>query len=79
MRVRDRNDPSRPQPRGLSSPDPAGSDGVPLSLDLARADLYSLLDALARSTAERHDELVRAFELAWEDYKEQTARRSGLH
>jgi hypothetical protein len=49
-----------------------------VSLDLARADLYRLLDELARSSAKRHGELVRAFERAWEEYKEQTAKRSGL-
>lgn len=75
----DHNHPSCPMPGEVAHPDSTDPDGVPLSLDLARADLYRLLDELARSTAESHGDLVRAFEQAWGQYKEQTARRSGLH
>jgi hypothetical protein len=59
-------------------PESTTPDEVPVSVDLARAELYRLLDELARSTRANHGELVRAFELAWDAYKEQTARRSGL-
>jgi hypothetical protein len=55
----------------------AEPEEVPVSLDLAREDLYRLLDQLARTSAERHGELVRAFERAWETFKEETARHSG--
>ncbi len=65
-------------PGEVHSPELTDPDGVPVSLDLARADLYRLLDELARSTADRHGELVRAFELAWEAYKVETAKRRRL-
>lgn len=77
--VNDRHHPSCPLPGEVPCPDSTDPDGVPVSLDLARADLYRLLDELARSTAKSHGDIVRAFERAWEAYKEQTARRrSGL-
>jgi hypothetical protein len=78
MGVNDRHHPSCPLPGEHPCPDSADPDGVPVSLDLARADLYRLLDELARSTARSHGDLVRAFERAWEGYKEQTGRRCGL-
>jgi hypothetical protein len=57
------------------SPSLAGSPGAPLALDLLRADLYRLLDALARARADRHGDLVREFERAWEEYRLVTAGR----
>jgi hypothetical protein len=77
MGVHDPHSPRRP-PRLLPRPVSPVPDEVPVSLDLARAELYRLLDELARSTQAAHDGLVRDFERAWEAYKEQTAKRSRL-
>jgi hypothetical protein len=63
--------PSRPRrrARGGSIPRP-GLDGVSLSLDLARGDLYRLIDELARARRECRGELVRKFERAWAEFRE---------
>ena len=50
-------------------------DGVPLHVDLLRADLYRLLDAMVRASPEERDEVIRAFEQGWERLKELTAPR----
>jgi hypothetical protein len=63
------------RPRLVHPPGSIEPREVPVDLDLARADLYRLLDELARATRERHGDLVRAFERAWEAYKERTASR----
>ncbi|HVO18511.1 MAG TPA: hypothetical protein VMU15_04600 [Anaeromyxobacter sp.] len=55
-------------------PDATDPDEVPVQLDLLRADLYRLLDELARTGAEHYDGLVSEFERAWEEYKQATAR-----
>jgi hypothetical protein len=46
--------------------------GVGLDLDLLRADLYRLLDEVARAGPERHRELVREFERAWSEFRDAT-------
>jgi hypothetical protein len=55
---------------------PPDERSVAFSLDLARADLYRLLDALARAPAEIHGKLVLEFELAWREFKRATAPRN---
>ena len=57
-----------PTPR---SPDP---DEASLQLDLLRADLYRLLDEVARAGGTEQDGLVLEFERAWEAFKQATAR-----
>jgi len=46
-----------------------------LNFDLLRAELYRMLDEIARAPPGRHRHLVREFERAWESYKEATAGR----
>lgn len=53
-----------------------GPDEVPVSLDLLRADLYRLIDALVHAPAERHVRIIRRFERAWRRFKVLTARES---
>jgi len=61
---------------GVPGPSPGSTDPdeVPVQLDLLRADLYRLLDELARTGAEERDGLVLEFERAWEEFKQATAR-----
>jgi len=69
-----------PLPRHAASRRPVAArddpDDVPLAFDLARCELYRLLDALARVRSGAHAVLVREFELAWHRYREETAIRS---
>jgi len=51
-------------------------EDVPLELDLARGELYRLLDALARAGSDSHLALVREFEKTWRRFREATAMRS---
>ena len=56
-----------------------GPDEVPVLLDLLRAELYRILDELARSSREVRPELVSEFEQFWERFREvlnQAAPRS---
>ncbi len=51
----------------------AGPDDVSVELDLLRADLYRLIDELARASLVDREELLRDFERAWEQFKDATA------
>jgi hypothetical protein len=61
----------------------AGSPGGPIGatsaeeasihLDLLRADLYRLIDELARAPFEDRESLMLEFERAWERFKDATA------
>ncbi len=68
-----------PQPRRQRRPVPGGPSAVPpatdgdVALDLLRADLYRMLDELARARGETHHALVLQFERAWQRFKEATA------
>jgi hypothetical protein len=56
-------------------PGPSEPGEGSLVLDLLRADLYRLLDEVARAAAANQDGLVLEFERAWETFKEACARR----
>ncbi len=51
-----------------------GPDERSVHLDLLRADLYRLIDELARAPLEDRESLVLEFERAWERFKDATAR-----
>jgi hypothetical protein len=51
-----------------------GADEASIHLDLLRADLYRLIDELARAPLEDRESLVLEFEQAWERFKDATAR-----
>ncbi len=44
-----------------------------VELDLLRADLYRIIDELARAPLVDREELLRDFERAWEQFKDATA------
>lgn len=50
-------------------------NGVPVAVDLLRADLYRMLDEIARAGHESHPALVAQFERAWERFKDATRAR----
>ena len=52
----------------------SGPDEASIQLDLLRADLYRLIDELARAPFEDREGLVLDFERAWERFKDATAR-----
>jgi hypothetical protein len=52
-----------------------GPAGASVGLDLLRADLYRLLDEVARASDERRSEVVREFERTWEEFRDATERR----
>ncbi len=54
---------------------PASVNGVSVAVDLLRADLYRMLDEIARAGHERHHALVAQFERAWERFKDATRAR----
>ncbi len=51
---------------------PALIDGVPAAVDLLRAEMYRMLDELARARGASHHNIVQEFESAWERYKQVT-------
>ncbi len=51
------------------------ANGVPVAVDLLRADLYRMLDEIARAGHESHPALVAQFERAWERFKDATRAR----
>ncbi len=62
------------RPLAPEVPPRASADAVATEVDLLRADLYRMLDEIARAGGERHRVLVRAFEEAWRSYKVATRR-----
>ena len=56
-------------------PGVTGADEVPVHLDLLRADLYRLLDELARAPSKSHRRLAHEFERTWKRFKDATAPR----
>lgn len=67
--------PSRPaqRPRIEVTPAPA-PELVSVGLDLRRAELYRILDAIARARDDARGELIGEFERAWEEFKVVTAK-----
>ncbi len=65
--------PSRHRTRSSRRPPapPAWNDAE-VALDLLRADLYRMLDEIARAQGEAHHALVLQFERAWERFKNAT-------
>jgi len=63
-------------PSTSASPGPTDPDEVPVHLDLIRADLYRILDELARARSEHRLALVVEFERVWEKFKGATASSS---
>ena len=61
-------------PLSGAMPEPSDPDESSLELDLLRAELYRLLDHLARSGPDLHRDLVLEFERGWEAFKRATAR-----
>ena len=70
--------PHRPDPPPSAAPrrgvhDDEDPDAVPVGLDLARAELYRLLDALVRAShGDGHAALVREFERVWSGFRDAT-------
>lgn len=67
-----RRRPGRTTVGGVPAP-PVPEDGGSVDLDLLQADLYRMLDEIARAGSDRHPALVLQFESAWERFKEGTA------
>jgi len=60
----------RPQSRAAIIPEAESPDEVPVQLDLLRAELYRILDDLARSSPEARPELFVEFEHSWAQFRE---------
>jgi hypothetical protein len=64
-------------PNGHDPGDPidgTGPDEVSVQVDLVRADLYRLIDELARAPLEDRENLLLEFERAWERFKDATVK-----
>lgn len=72
MRNRDGR-PSLSARRAGAAPPDVTLERAALRVDLLRADLYRMLDEMARAGAGRRRAVVREFERAWESYKKATA------
>ena len=62
------------RPRLEIAPGPDHPDLGSVSLDLRRAELYRMLDAIARAHDDARGELISEFERAWEEFKVLTAQ-----